>query len=118
MAKFKCPLQPINIMKLTKSALMAASVSEDRAEELCRIVKQKHPHADLDLIRLAFDYAKRAHSTQKRESGEPYFTHPLETALILAKLGLQEKIIAAALLHDVLEDTDTSLEFLENTFGK
>ncbi|MFH1534711.1 MAG: HD domain-containing protein, partial [Patescibacteria group bacterium] len=65
---------------------------------LNKIVKQ-NPKADLDLIRLAYDYAKDAHKGQKRASGEDYIQHPLHTASNLVEMGLDEKIIIAGLLH-------------------
>ncbi|MFA6410259.1 MAG: RelA/SpoT family protein [Candidatus Buchananbacteria bacterium] len=72
---------------------------------------------DLDLIRLAYDFAENAHKDQVRKSGEPYIQHPLETAIILAKMGLDQDSIIAALLHDVPEDTDYSLIDIEKNFG-
>lgn len=72
---------------------------------------------DLDLIKLAYDYAENAHKDQKRKSGEPYINHPLETAIILAKVSMDEDTIIAALLHDVPEDTSCSLVDIEKNFG-
>lgn len=72
---------------------------------------------DFDLIRLAYDFAAEAHKGQTRKSGEPYINHPLETAIILAKLGLDQPSIIAALLHDVPEDTNYTLVEIEKNFG-
>lgn len=72
---------------------------------------------DLDLVRLAYDFAAEAHQGQKRKSGEPYINHSLETAIILAKVGMDQDTIIAALLHDVPEDTDYSLVDIEKNFG-
>ncbi|MBU2228782.1 RelA/SpoT family protein [Patescibacteria group bacterium] len=84
---------------------------------LNKIVKQ-NPKADLDLIRLAYDYAKDAHKGQKRASGEDYIQHPLHTASNLVEMGLDEKIIIAGLLHDVPEETSVSIEDIRKNFGK
>lgn len=75
------------------------------------------PSADVSLIRKAYDFAKNAHSGQHRVSGELYIFHPLEVAIILADLGLDMATIAAGLLHDVVEDTDYTVEDIEKNFG-
>lgn len=72
---------------------------------------------DLSKIVSAYELADRYHSGQKRESGEPYITHPLAVAYILLELGMDTDTICAALLHDVVEDTDCSLEYLHKQFG-
>lgn len=71
-----------------------------------------------ELILKAFEFAKNAHQGQKRASGEDYINHPLEVAKILNEFNLDSKTIAAALLHDVIEDTNITKEQLENKFGK
>lgn len=71
-----------------------------------------------DLVRQAYEFAERAHRGQKRESGDNYIIHPLLAAFTLAKFNLDVPTIAAALLHDVLEDTQISVQELERTFGK
>ncbi len=87
-------------------------------ETLIDAIRQKNPEEDLDIIRRAFDYANRSHMNQSRLSGEPYITHPLEVALILANLGFDTATIAAALLHDTVEDTGTTLENIAKEFGE
>ena len=72
---------------------------------------------DAELIKKAYDFAQKAHTGQKRMSGEPYFNHVFETAKILAKLGMDTQTIAAGLLHDVLEDTPTPEEEIKKEFG-
>ena len=69
-------------------------------------------------IEKAFELAKEAHHGQKRQSGENYITHPLDAAAYLADYELDHETIMAAILHDVIEDTSTSLEKLEEKFGK
>lgn len=71
-----------------------------------------------ELVKKAYYFAKAAHEGQKRNSGEPYFIHPLETARKLAEIGMDTATIVAGFLHDVLEDTKISPETLENEFGK
>ena len=78
---------------------------------------QTHRYDSEDLIRRAYDRAATAHADQHRLSGEPYIHHPLAVAHTLARSGFDDKILAAALLHDVLEDTDECSEELENVFG-
>ena len=86
-------------------------------DELGRRIHSYNPDADLDLIRRAYDYSARMHGEQKRESGEPYVTHPLNVALIAAQLKLDVPSIVTSLLHDVVEDTTTSLQELEALYG-
>ncbi|MBB2977010.1 GTP pyrophosphokinase [Microbacterium endophyticum] len=86
-------------------------------EHLERAVRVHHPKGDLTIIKRAYVVAERAHKDQKRQSGEPYITHPLAVAQILAELGLGPKAIAAALLHDTVEDTGYGLDELTAEFG-
>jgi (p)ppGpp synthase/HD superfamily hydrolase len=81
----------------------------DLVNELIASVEAYNPGVDKELIRRAFDEAERAHRGQVRRSGEPFINHPLGVALICAQLHLDEQTIAAALLHDVIEDTETDL---------
>ena len=89
----------------------------DLVNELIANVEAYNPGVDRDLIRRAFDEADRAHRGQARRSGEPFINHPLGAALICAQLRLDEQTIAAALLHDVLEDTEMDLDELRAAFG-
>jgi GTP pyrophosphokinase len=86
-------------------------------EPLLRTVRSTHPRADVSQITRAYQTAAKAHEGQVRKSGEPYITHPLAVAMILAELGLTPPPLAAALLHDTVEDTDYSLEALRTDFG-
>lgn len=76
-----------------------------------------HPKSDVAVVRLSFEKAAFFHRHQKRRSGEPYITHPLAVAMILAELGMTATTLAAAFLHDTVEDTEYSLEELTNDFG-
>jgi guanosine-3',5'-bis(diphosphate) 3'-pyrophosphohydrolase len=82
-----------------------------------RAVKANHPKADTSIIERSFVAAEKAHSTQFRKSGEPYITHPLAVAKILADLGIGATTIAAALLHDTVEDTAYTLDLVRRDFG-
>lgn len=84
---------------------------------LIETVKNYQPDADLALIERAYLVAKEAHEGQIRASGEPYINHPLNVAAILAELQLDDKTIAAAILHDVVEDTIFTLDELKDMFG-
>ncbi len=86
-------------------------------DTLLRTIKRNHPRADTGLIERAYRVAALAHQGQTRHSGEPYITHPLAVSQILADLGLGPKTIAAALLHDTVEDTGYALETLRAEFG-
>src|SRR5688572_19536631 len=82
-----------------------------------RTVRMHHPKVDLSLIERAYTVAERAHEGQKRKSGEPYITHPIAVAQILADLGIGSKTVAAALLHDTVEDTEYTLDLVRADFG-
>lgn len=86
-------------------------------EPLLHSVRATHPKADLAVIHNAYVVAERAHEGQVRKSGDAYITHPLAVATILAELGMTPSTIAAALLHDTVEDTDYALSDLERDFG-
>jgi RelA/SpoT family (p)ppGpp synthetase len=88
-----------------------------RQYELIDRVKQYNPAANEDLLNRAYVYAMRAHGEQKRESGDPYISHPLEVAAILTDLKLDDATIAAALLHDTIEDTDATRAEIDRVFG-
>jgi GTP pyrophosphokinase len=86
-------------------------------DRLIKTVRTHHPKADVALIERAYSAAEKAHTGQKRKSGEPYITHPVAVAQILADLGIGAKTLAAALLHDTVEDTDYTLDMLRRDFG-
>jgi GTP diphosphokinase / guanosine-3',5'-bis(diphosphate) 3'-diphosphatase len=86
-------------------------------DSLVERVKAYHPGADGALIERAYSYAQWAHRNQRRRSGEPYFVHPAGVAGIIAELRLDTASICAGLLHDVVEDTDTTLSDIASHFG-
>ncbi len=88
-----------------------------RQYELVERVQKYDPTADEALLNRAYVYAMRAHGSQKRASGAPYFSHPLEVAAILTDLKLDDATIVTALLHDVIEDTDATRAEIDQLFG-
>lgn len=80
--------------------------------------KKMSRKVDSKLIMKAYNYAVEKHKDQKRESGEPYIVHPLQVAFTIAEMGLDEPTIVAAILHDVVEDTDATNENIVNLFGQ
>ena len=87
-------------------------------EPLIKTVRGTHPKADVRLIERAYESAAHWHRDQKRRSGDPYITHPLAVATILAELGMNTETICAALLHDTVEDTPYTLTELRSDFGE
>ena len=84
---------------------------------MIKTVRATHPKADVRLIEHAYDVAAYWHTGQKRKSGDPYITHPLAVATILAELGMNHETLCAALLHDTVEDTAYALDQLRADFG-
>ncbi|MGN0760914.1 MAG: HD domain-containing protein, partial [Christensenellales bacterium] len=80
-------------------------------------IRENYSEANYSKIEKAYYFAKVAHSGQKRQSGEDYFIHPSAVAEILVDLGLDTDTIIAALLHDVIEDTEHSAEEIDQEFG-
>lgn len=87
-------------------------------EPLVSLHRELYPKADLALLQRAYDVAEERHASQRRKSGDPYITHPLAVASILAELGMDTTTLVAALLHDTVEDTGYSLEQLTDEFGE
>jgi len=86
-------------------------------EPLFGVHRKIHPKADLRLIQTAYEVAEKAHTGQVRKSGDPYITHPLSVATILAELGMDTTTLVAALLHDTVEDTTLTLKEVTEKFG-
>lgn len=87
-------------------------------ETLEKTIRKYQPEFDYDIVVEAYDYAKEKHDGQFRSSGEPYYTHPVEVAQILANMDMDVTTIVTAILHDTIEDTDATSEDLEKRFGK
>ncbi|MBU2589782.1 MAG: bifunctional (p)ppGpp synthetase/guanosine-3',5'-bis(diphosphate) 3'-pyrophosphohydrolase [Nanoarchaeota archaeon] len=87
-------------------------------ETLLRTIKKNYPKADLKLVRKAYSFAENLHKGQKRATGEEFIEHPMEVAKILAEHSLDLPTIIAGLLHDTIEDTQTSYDVIKNEFGE
>jgi GTP pyrophosphokinase len=87
-------------------------------ETLIDLIRNNNPDADIEIVKKAYNVAFKAHEGQTRLSGEPYIIHPLEVAITLALLRLDTTTICAALLHDVVEDTEHSMDYLAKEFSE
>ena len=87
-------------------------------EDLLEVIEASGKQYDMEMIGRAYRLAEEAHGSQKRISGEPYISHPIAAACILVELGMDSESVAAGLLHDVVEDTDITLEEVTKQFGK
>lgn len=95
----------------------SAGPASEALQRLLAVIREQRSDADLPLITRAFELSERAHAGQLRKSGEPYVVHPLEVAQIVAELRMDDEAIIAAVLHDVLEDTEIKPEEIESAFG-
>ena len=86
--------------------------------DILKLIEEKYIGKDVELLNRAYDFAKKAHVNQKRASGEEYFIHPCTVAQILMDLGLDSATVAAAFLHDVIEDTSVSENDIKKEFGE
>lgn len=94
---------------------------QDKEITIEDIISKRKEHSkkvDTKLIMKAYDLAYGKHKDQCRKSGEPYIIHPMNVAYILADIGLDEQTICAALLHDTVEDTDVTNEYIASEFGE
>jgi len=87
-------------------------------ERILELISKKHPETDLTIVKLAFEFAKEAHKGQKRQSGEDYIQHILETTYKLAEMNIDIPTIIAGLLHDVPEETKFTLDEIKKNFGR
>lgn len=94
-----------------------SEVKDVTIEDVLQEVKKHNKKADLKLIKRAYNYACAHHGDQKRKSGEPYIIHPIQVAYILSTLGLDDATICAALMHDLAEDTDVTIDDIANEFS-
>src|SRR3990172_6604093 len=98
---------------------MRNGIYKKKLEDLLTICRKNLRTVNEDLIRRAFEFSLEAHRRDIRASGDPFFNHPYEVALIVAKeIPLDDVSVVSALLHDVVEDTDISLDFLSKEFSK
>src|SRR4051794_6091207 len=97
--------------------LPKSGVAHPELEPLLKTLRGNHPKADTRIVQRAYEIAERNHRGQFRRSGDPYITHPLAVATIVAELGMEEPTICAALLHDTVEDTALGLDDVRRDFG-
>lgn len=117
-----------NLKQLTSTSRMQASLAwlsgrnknnvDPQIQALVQALRANHPKADITLIEKAYKTAEYWHRGQYRKSGEPYITHPVAVATILAEIGMTSTTLVAALLHDTVEDTDYTLEELTRDFSE
>ncbi|MEM9031596.1 MAG: HD domain-containing protein, partial [Pseudomonadota bacterium] len=88
------------------------------ADDLIELVRNYNPKSDERVIRKAFAYGREMHEGQSRQSGEPYFTHPVAVAAILTEMQLDDATIVTALLHDTIEDTRSTYQEISKRFGR
>src|SRR5947208_12818218 len=100
------------------AVLEVAERHQELVDELIEAVEAYKPEVDRELLARAFSFAAKAHEGQQRRSGEEFILHPFGVAKICAELHLDEQTIAAALLHDVVEDTDVELTDVQAEFGE
>ena len=110
--------RPHLLSRLHKSAASPHLRRVLRQYELVEKVRSYDPDADEGLINRAYVFSMKAHGSQKRASGDPYFSHPIEVAGILTDLKLDDQTIVTAILHDTIEDTLATPEEIEKLFGK
>ena len=104
------PTSPVRSGKTPRPRMM-------RQYDLVERVRSYNPDTNEDLLNRAYVYAMKAHGSQTRASGDPYFSHPLEVAAILTDLKLDDATIVAALLHDTIEDTEATRAEIDQIFG-
>ena len=104
--------------RLVRLGVRGAPATTPALEPVLQAVRTNHPKSDLSMLERAYATAERCHRGQERKSGDPYITHPVAVATILAELGFDGATLAAALLHDTVEDTEYGLEELTREYGE
>ncbi|GAB3093616.1 RelA/SpoT family protein [Isoptericola nanjingensis] len=104
--------------RLVRLGVRGAPPTTPALEPVLQAVRTNHPKSDLSVLERAYATAERCHRGQERKSGDPYITHPVAVATILAELGFDGATLAAALLHDTVEDTDYGLDELTREYGE
>ena len=112
------PTSSIATLRSRLPKIFTRPVENAELSELIRLVRSNHPKADASQIERAYEVAELAHRGQARKSGDPYITHPLAVAHILAELGIGPAALCAALLHDTIEDTEYTIEQMRADFGE
>src|SRR6187397_3528402 len=110
-------LRPATIAPAPEKTVPARKPPMMRQYDLIERVRRYNPETNEALLNRAYVYAMKAHGEQRRASGDPYFSHPIEVAAILTDLKLDDATIAAALLHDTIEDTEATRAEIDSLFG-
>ncbi len=117
-APARAPLKPnVAVMEPAEKTGPARKPTMMRQYDLVERVRRYNPKTNEALLNRAYVYAMKAHGEQRRASGDPYFSHPIEVAAILTDLKLDDATIAAALLHDTIEDTEATRAEIDSLFG-
>lgn len=115
-------MEPVSASSVTPAAINSGepgpALLEEEYTRLVNTVLELRPNEDITVLRRAFEYARQQHEQQFRASGEPYMTHPLAVAQILAERRMDLVCLCTALLHDVLEDTGATIEDIKKRFGE
>ena len=98
------------------SELKMSEIANKNIDDIIQEAKNHNKKADTKMIKRAYEYALAHHGDQKRKSGEPYIIHPVQVAYIVSTLGLDDSAICAALMHDLAEDTDVTIDDIANEF--
>ena len=117
MSSLEKPVGLSSLVSVGSRAERATRTLQARFLELVDKVRQTRPASDIELLRRAYEFAAEQHRAQLRKSGDPYLSHPLEVAHILADMKLDITTLCAALLHDVVEDTRISSARIAERFG-
>src|SRR5215469_8650552 len=117
MSSLEKPVGLPSLVGLGSRAERTTRALQARFIELVEKVRQARPSSDVELLRRAFEFAAEQHRGQTRKSGDPYLSHPLEVAHILADMKLDVTTLCAALLHDVVEDTRVTTQRVAERFG-
>src|SRR5512135_47101 len=105
-------------MATLRQQIQTNVLTATKFRDLMKLVRENRPADDVSIVERAYEFAMRHHAGQTRASGEPYLVHLIEVAHIVAEIKLDTLAVAAALLHDVVEDTGVSTEQIEKEFGE
>src|SRR5512142_596532 len=105
-------------MATLRHQIATTALTVTKFRELLKEVRENRPNDDLDIVKKAYEFALKHHAGQNRASGEPYLMHPVEVAHIVAQMKLDSATVAAALLHDTVEDTGVTIADIQKEFGE
>jgi len=105
-------------MPSLRQQIATTALTLTKYRDLMKRMQENRPHDDLSIVKKAYDYSLKHHEGQTRASGEPYLVHPLEVALVLAEMKMDQVAVAAGLLHDSVEDTSVTIQDIRQEFGE